>query len=257
MPREALAKAKEFAKTLGPDLDVQFYRFDAALSQPKESDLSPAVKPKGRETRLGTAMLEAKKQQDNTSRRIARMVIISDFASNNGPDPLEVARQVKGRACRLPPSDWAPRTPGRTIATSESATSLTGPTVFVKNRLDVRGTLVAHGFANQQLNVELFVEGQAAPVAKSVIKVPDGTESVPITGISYIPQTPGEKRLTLKVAPQEGELVLSNNEISTFVTVLARRPERLVPSRPDFDVGLPLSDEGDRQVARHPGRGDR
>ena len=67
------------------------------LSQPKEADLSGDAKPKGRETRLGTAMLEAKRQQENTSRRTGRMVIISDFASNNGPDPLEVARQMKGQ----------------------------------------------------------------------------------------------------------------------------------------------------------------
>ena len=44
---------------------------------------------------------------------------------------------------------------------------------------------------------------------------------IPITGLTYTPQTPGEKQVTLKVAKQEGELVVSNNEISTFVTVLS------------------------------------
>src|SRR5262249_28375278 len=71
------------------------------------------------------------------------------------------------------------------------------------------------------LDVELLVEDQMAPVARTQIKVPDTATSLPITGLRFTPQTPGEKRLTLKVAPHEGELVTSNNEISTFVTVLS------------------------------------
>jgi uncharacterized membrane protein len=91
----------------------------------------------------------------------------------------------------------------------------------VKNRLNVQGHVVARGFANQTLKVELLVEGQTEPVAKMDVKVPDGNDVVPITGLSYTPQSAGDKRITLRVAKQEGELVLSNNEISTFVTVLS------------------------------------
>ena len=79
----------------------------------------------------------------------------------------------------------------------------------------------AKGFAGQTLDVELFVEGQATPVAKTRVKVPEGADVIPITGLTYTPQTPGEKQVTLKVAKQEGELVVTNNEISTFVTVLS------------------------------------
>ncbi len=42
-----------------------------------------------------------------------------------------------------------------------------GPTVFVKNKLEVRGALSARGYAGQQLDVELYVEGQSAPAAKT------------------------------------------------------------------------------------------
>ena len=97
-----------------------------------------------------------------------------------------------------------------------------GPTVFVKNQLEVRGTLVARGFANQTIDVELFVEGQPTPVAKTQVKVPDGSDFVPITGLKYIPQTPGEKQITLKVARARRRAAsVSNNEMSTFVTVLS------------------------------------
>ncbi len=98
---------------------------------------------------------------------------------------------------------------------------VTNPFVFVKNQLDVRGTLVVRGFAGQTLDVELFAEGQSAAVAHTKVKVPETGDVIPITGVKYIPQTPGEKRITLKVAQHEGELVLSNNEISTFVTVVS------------------------------------
>ncbi len=100
---------------------------------------------------------------------------------------------------------------------------IAGPTVFVKNNLEVSGTLVARGFANQTLDVELFVEDIPVPVAHTKLKVPDGRSIVPITGLNYMPQSPGEKKITLKVAAQEGEMLKSNNEISTFVTVLSGR----------------------------------
>jgi uncharacterized membrane protein len=38
--------------------------------------------------------------------------------------------------------------------------------------------------------------------------------------LKYIPETAGEKKITLAAVPQAGELVTTNNEISTFVTVL-------------------------------------
>ncbi|KAJ3058103.1 hypothetical protein HK102_010691, partial [Quaeritorhiza haematococci] len=109
-----------------------------------------------------------------------------------------------------------------------------GPTVFVKNKLEVRGTLSARGFAGQTLDVELLVEDQPPAVARAQITVPAGTDAVPIAGLNYIPQTPGEKKVTLKVAPREGELVVSNNEISTFVTVLSGGLNVLFLQGPNF-----------------------
>ena len=78
---------------------------------------------------------------------------------------------------------------------------------------------MARGFANRPIEVELLVEGK--PVAKTQVRVPEGSEVVPITGLQFIPQTQGEKKITLKVTPLEGEFVTTNNEISTFVTVLS------------------------------------
>jgi uncharacterized membrane protein len=219
--QQAAKQAKEFAKTLGPELDVRFYHFDSKVTEPKPGDAANPEKPKGRETDLGSSMLDVQKRQENTSRRLARLVIVSDFTSNKGPDPLETARQLNGRGIPIVTVGLGTENAGAVHKDIQLREIVTSPTVFVKNQLEVRGTIVAHGFPNQSISVELYVEGQADPVAKTQVKIPDGVDSVPITGLKYIPQTPGEKLITIKAAQQDGELVSTNNQISTFVTVLS------------------------------------
>ncbi len=90
--QQTIPKIKEFAKTLGPDLQTRFFGFDSKLFDLKDSELDKPGKPEGRETALGTAMAEVQKRLQASSRRIAKMVILSDFTSNNGADPLETAQ---------------------------------------------------------------------------------------------------------------------------------------------------------------------
>ena len=61
--------------------------------------------------------------------------------------------------------------------------------------------------------------GKMEAVAGVKIKAqPDGDE-IPIE-LDTIPQTPGEYKVTLRAEKQPGELITTNNELSTFVTVL-------------------------------------
>jgi hypothetical protein len=216
--RKALEQALETAKSLGPNLEVKTYRFDANLREAKLDD-KPAAEPEGRETDLGPAMLEAEKREAQNNKRVARMVIISDFASNNGINPLVAARRLRDQQIPVATVGLGTENAGagsKDIAVRDIAT---GPTVFVKNQLEVRGNLTARGFSGQPIEVELLVEGQS--VAKTQVRVPEETDLAPIANLKYIPQTPGEKKITLKVTPLEGEFVTTNNEISTFVTVLS------------------------------------
>jgi uncharacterized membrane protein len=219
--QDLIKQLKAFSKTLGPDVDARFYGFDSKVSQPKETELENLEKPKGRETALGSAMDEVRKRQENESRRISRLVILSDFTSNNGTDPLDVAQRLKSQHVPIIAVGLGTESAGTVHKDIALRDIITSPTVFVKNRLDVRGSMVVRGFANQQLPIALYVEGQTEPVAKTTVKIPEGVDVIPITGLAYNPQTPGEKRITIKAAPQEGELVVSNNEISSFVSVLA------------------------------------
>jgi uncharacterized membrane protein len=218
---QAVKQAREFAKTLGPELDLKIYGFNSKLTEPKSGELIEDGKPTGSETSPGSAMLEARKRIEGTARRIARLVMISDFATNSGSDPLDAARSLKAQGVPVVTVGLGTENAGAVHRDIKLRDIIAGPTVFVKNHLPVQGHIVAKGFTNQTLKVELLVEGQTEPVAKTEVKVPDGTDVIPINGLSYTPATPGDKRITLRVAKQDGELVLSNNEISTFVTVLA------------------------------------
>jgi uncharacterized membrane protein len=217
---ETLEQALVAAKTLEPYVDARVYRFDASLDEPKPEDLTAKSEPKGRSTALGQAILDAQKRQEGTNRKIARMIIFSDFASNNGVNPLVAARQMKNKEIPIVTVGLGTENAGagsRDINLRDIAASRV---MFVKNSTEIKGNLTARGFANQTLDVELFVEDRREPVAKTKVKVPDGADIVPITGLKYIPDAPGDIMLTLKVAVHDGELVKSNNQISTFVTVM-------------------------------------
>ena len=218
---QVVKQARDFGKTLGPDLDLKFYRFDSKLTEPKAGELVEEAKPEGRGTWLGSMMQEAQKRTENTSRHVSRLIVVSDFANNNGTDPLEAARRLKGKDVPVVTVGLGTENAGAVHRDVKVRDIVAGPTVFVKNRLAVRGNIVARGYAGKTLEVDLLVEGQGAPVATTRIKVPEGNDVIPITGLTYTPQTPGEKQLTIRVAKQEGELVVSNNSISSFITVLS------------------------------------
>jgi hypothetical protein len=216
MALKTLAQARTVAQGLGQGLDVRFYRFDNAIREQQPEDASD---PDGRETALGAALVEAVRRQEG--KRVASVVVLSDGANNAGIPPLIAARRLRGQDVPVVTVGFGSENAGaasRDIAVRDLVTS---PTVFVKNQLQVRGTLVVRGFANQSLDVEMDVEGQTPPVATQRVKAPEGTEVIPIPVMRYIPQTPGEKKITLRVKPREGELIRTNNEIGTYVTVLS------------------------------------
>ena len=96
-------------------------------------------------------------------------------------------------------------------------------TVYVKNELTVHGTARIDGFAGQTIPVQLLFETPAGKMAagrqRRKSRPRQSGEAVPIE-LTTIPQTPGEYKVTLRVPKQPGELVTTNNELSTFVTVL-------------------------------------
>jgi uncharacterized membrane protein len=211
---KTVSQAREVMKTLGDGLTAKFYRFDSGLRDLPEDKVA---EPDGRQTALGQSLLDAFRREGST--HVASIYVLSDGSNNAGLAPLIAARQLKSQQVPVHTVGFGSENAGsksRDIAVRELGAI---PAVFVKNVLQVRGTVLARGFADQTLEVEMLVEGQDSPVATHRVKVPEIGDVVPFS-LKYAPQTAGEKKLTIRVAPREGELVQSNNEVNTYVTVL-------------------------------------
>lgn len=259
--RKALDEGRKAIEGKSKQLDVKVFRFDNDLRDDKADDLKD---PAGRETALGAMLLKAVK--DSAGQRVASIVLLSDGASNGGIAPLVAAQQLRALQVPVLTVGVGSADAGKTSRDIAARDLIAGPTVFVKNQPEIRGTLSVRGFSNQPIEVELLVEGETNPVATRTIKVGDKVEIASITGLKYIPQTSGEKRVTLRVKPQPGELVTTNNEVSTYLDVLKGGLKVLYVQGPDFSweprfltrsLDAAREIHADLKVVREPARGER
>jgi hypothetical protein len=94
--------------------------------------------------------------------------------------------------------------------------------VAVKNTLEVEGRIRLEGLAGSSAVVRLLAENDAGTleeVARTTVKgnATGGEEPV---RLAWTPKVLGERKLSLVVDRLEGEVVVSNNELSTFVDVV-------------------------------------
>jgi len=224
--KASIADALPALGELSKDLEIKAYEFDRSLERlemtPGKLELD--AKPQGEQSAIGAALDEAIKNE--AGKRLAGVVLLSDGAQRAYPPndlpPQLAARRLADLGCRLYAIPFGQaRGPGqvRDVAIEDLVVP---ETVFVKNQLPVAGALRTEGLENQKVPYELLVEtapGKMTSAAKrEATGKPDG-EQTPIE-LSYVPKAPGEVKITLRAAEQPGELVTTNNEISTFVTVL-------------------------------------
>ena len=257
--RKTLAEGMEAARKLGAELGIKSYRFDSTLREDPEGDPGD---PEGRGTAIGQALTEAFRREVGT--RVASIVVLSDGANNQGVSPMIAAKQLGAQQVPVVTVGFGADSAGSQSKDIAVRDFVAGPTVYVKNVLDVKGTLVARGFGGQTLELEMLVEGQNDPVAVQRVKVPDGVDVIPFSGLKYVPQTQGEKKVTLRVKPKDGELVQSNNSISTFITVLKGGLNVLFVQGPHSpwehkfwmrSVAASPDIQGDLRIVRSPNRG--
>lgn len=257
---KVLNKALAVARTLGSDMDVKLYAFDSTVREIKAEDLK---EPTGRESAYGNAMLEPPKRQ--TGRRVASMVVLGDGANNSGIAPLTAAESLKSLGIPVVTVGFGSENAGANSRDIIVRDLVAPSSAFVKNQFEVKGTLVARGFPNQAVDVEMLVEDQEKPVATKRVTIPQGAEVIPLSGLKYIPQTAGEKKITLRVKPEKGELILTNNEISSFVTVMKGGLSVLFLQGPNFTwefkylslaVGTSPDIQVELRVLRKPAQGE-
>lgn len=210
-----LASARKTIEALGSDFVAKSLVFDGGVREAKPDE---KLEAKGRLTAVGTALEEATKLYAAT--RILRVVLLSDGASNTGPDPTLVAESLGNRQIPVVAVGFGSQAAGdenRDVAVRDLEA---GPIVYAKTQLDVFAKLDVRGYPGETLDVELKVEGKSEPVSRARVKVPEGATELNLRGLKWTPETPGETRLSLSVKPMRGEMLTTNNESSTYVTVL-------------------------------------
>ena len=213
--KKTLETGLEAVKSLGTDVSSKSFTFDTAIREAKPEEITEA---NGRMTAVGGAIDEVVKL--NSASKILRVVVLSDGASNTGPDATFVASTLRGMAIPVVTVGFgseASSAENRDVAVRDLEV---GRTVYAKTQIDVRAKLDVRGLPGEMLEIELFAENIPTPVARTRRQVPEGAEELILSGLKWTPETPGETRLTLKVTPMKGEVLTTNNETSTFVTVL-------------------------------------
>ena len=220
--RESLPEFDELAK----DLELRFYEID---EQAREVDYQPGKlaldgAPDGVQTAIGSSLEQVLKAQ--AGKRLAGVILLSDgaqraYAPHDLPPQIPVRRMADlGYRLYAVPLGQG-RGPGQTRDVSLEELSVPA-SVFVKNPLAVRTTVQVDGFENQVVPVELLVEtspGKMEVVATKQVTARQDGERISVE-LQYVPQVPGEIKVSVRVPPQPGELLTTNNETSTFVTVL-------------------------------------
>ena len=95
-------------------------------------------------------------------------------------------------------------------------------TVFVKNELVVRALLRVRGYVKQDMPVELTLEndqGAARVIGRRTIRADEDNRQVEVE-FTYTPQTARPLSPDVAADPQPGELVVKNNRLDAYLTVL-------------------------------------
>lgn len=216
------AAAGDLAK-LDEKWDVKAYEFAGETRKIDVGDgkLALASEPGGEQSAVGAAINDALDRE--ASGRVLAMLLMSDGAQR-ALAPRDMPPQVAVRRLVAENIPLYTFTFGKSGGSERADLSLsdlvTNETIFTEAPTEVRGLLSSEGYANQRVKVQLLWEtGESMEVVDTRdVEIGVDGEAVPVT-LRHTPRLPGEFKVTLRVEPHEGELVTTNNELSTFVTV--------------------------------------
>ncbi|MBN1590782.1 MAG: hypothetical protein JW888_14820, partial [Pirellulales bacterium] len=225
--RLALDAARDRLKTLAKEFEVKAYTFDAETTAVDlvDGQIRLPDAPRGNETAIGSALDDVMRFE--AGKRFLGIVLASDGAQQ-AYAPRDVAPQTAAVALRRLGCPLFTVSLGQSRGLGQAKDVavnrlLVDQNVFVKNEMSVAGTIRADGFVNRELPVRLLFEtapGRMEIVAETTVKSLADGQALPVN-LTYVPQTPGQYKVTLEVPEQPGELVTTNNRMSTFVNVLS------------------------------------
>ncbi len=222
---EVLRQAEPLLRELPENLAVKLYGFDATL-HPLELNPEPLAlpaTPEGQQTDLGSSLHAA--VQREVGKRLAGVLLMSDGVQTAFQPTVEIpqaARELARLGCPLyavPFGQPLDPTQTRDVAVENLQDQYT---VFVKNELPITAVVAIRGWANRPIPVRLAVErpdGRTDTVGPVEVAARTDDEQVSVE-LRYVPDQPGNYKLTLEAAPQPGELVTKNNRLTAFLRVL-------------------------------------
>jgi uncharacterized membrane protein len=222
----AVEEASPAFARLQQDFELKAYTFDSELHDAivENGKIALPEKPEGTQTAIGSSIEDMLGRE--AGKRLLGVVLLSDGAQR-AYAPRDIPPQTA--AARLKhlgyPIFTFPLGQSRGLGEAKDVSVkdlVANPTVFVKNELTVSGQVRVDGFVNLEIPVRLLFEtspGKMEAVAQQKIKATTDGQQIPVT-FRYVPQVPGEFRVTIEAGEQKGELVTTNNGLSTFVNVL-------------------------------------
>lgn len=226
--RRLLDSSSAALNRLADQQDVRPFLFDRTLRpiRLEGGRLAWPETPAGEETALGAALADALKASrgEGSDGVLSGVVVVSDGAQRATPPrdaaPLSLAGTLAADGApvyAVPVGDRA-AADRPDVALDDLVVS---DTAFAGTPLDVSAVVRVDGFPNRSVRVQLLwedAEGRLEPVDAAQVVVRPGVGAYPIT-LRYAPPAAGEWKVSLAVDPLEGETLIDNNAVSSFVTV--------------------------------------
>jgi uncharacterized membrane protein len=263
----AVRDAEPLLRELSGQMGIRLYRFDDRLHAMEFGDgpLSWPPAPEGLQTDIGTSLHGA--VQAELGNRLAAVLLLSDGVQTAFAPSFEIqeaGRELERLGSPLYAVPFGPATDAVQAQDVAVENLQDQYTVFVKNELPVRATVRVQGYVNKQIPVRMLVEkptGEQEMVGPVEVAAQEDGQQVSVE-LRYVPDQPGNYKLTISADEQPGELVVKNNQLTAFLRVLeggikvlylegALRAEqkflrRALEASPDMDVDFVWIDPRNR-----------
>jgi len=202
-------------KRLGESHKVRYFCFGERLEPTSGegevlAESITRVEATAQATRLGTAIAEAVSRYSGQS--IAGVVVLTDGASNEGLEPLEVARRMGERGvpiCSVGlglPDPPDVRIRGLVVQN----------TVFYKDKVPVRFQIDSTGYANRTVEVTASLDG--SEVDRKLVVLTDKPQ---FEELSFVPEEKtGSLNLEVTISSLAGETTTGNNRLERALRVI-------------------------------------
>ncbi|MCP4849366.1 MAG: hypothetical protein GY899_15610 [Verrucomicrobiaceae bacterium] len=221
LARAALTQSKAsnlVLEELKKDYNLSFFAFDGSLqSEGGEEGLEETIKAltaDGESTQVGSAIDAALGRF--AGKEIAGMVVVSDFISVEGKDPVEVTRSLKGRNIPIYTVPIGLPSPPDIHVRKIIAPEV----VFKGDRVLLRVQIESQGFSGEAIELALNIEGKN-PITQQV-ELQDGVQFADLT---FTPDDSASGTVKLDVATpiRSGEASDTNNSTTHKVRILEEK----------------------------------